>query len=81
MTVEEYDSKVELRKTIHDIDKTLREFDKYKDHPAVTFKGVGYIGYCGGCTISQGTNDPIVVERFKQLLIERKKELVEEFSK
>lgn len=81
MTVEEYDSKVELRKTIQDIDETLREFDKYKGHPAVTFKGIGYIGYCGGCTISKGTNDPIVVERFKQLLIERKKELVEEFSR
>lgn len=82
MTIEEYDNLAEIRKTIDEIDCVLKYLNEREDSQYSTFKGIGYIEWgCFAGFYGQGVNDPIVVERFKQLLIERKKELVEEFSK
>lgn len=82
MTIEEYDNLAEIRKTIDDIDRVLKYLNEHEDSQYSTFKGIGYIDWgCFTGLYGQGINDPVVVERFKQLLIERKKELVEEFSR
>lgn len=80
MTIEEYDNLAEIRKKINEIDCILKYLNEHEDSQYSTFKGIGFIEWSFGF-YWQGTNDPIVVERFKQLLIERKRELVEEFSK
>lgn len=80
MTIEEYDNLAEIRKTIDKIDCILKYLNEHEDSQYSTFKGIGFIEWCFGL-YWQGINDPVVVERFKQLLIERKKELVEEFSR
>lgn len=81
MTIEEYDSKKELRDAIDYVDKALYSISKIMEEDI----GVGIsplnsrILYASN--ISDLLKDQVFAKRLKKLLIERKKELVEEFSR
>lgn len=81
MTLEEYDSKKELRNAIDEIDKALHSISKIMEED----NGFGIsplnsrILYASN--ISDLLRDQVFAKRLKKLLIERKKELVEEFSR
>lgn len=80
MTIEEYDSKKGLRNTIDEIDKALYAISKLEEADKMclvlgsTWSTFAMDVYCA-------ISEPNITRRFKQLLIERKKELVEEFSR
>ena len=81
MTIEEYDSKKELMIAIDEIDKALcalSEAVKEREgiEPNLTSNRPLY-----ALRVLSAAIRPEIEQRFKQLLIERKKELVEEFSR
>ena len=77
MTIEEYDSKKELTNAIRRIDSAIYSVSIIMGE----VKPVYNSALSNAIDISCVIEDPVVAKRFKQLLIERKKELVEEFSK
>ena len=77
MTIEEYDSKKELTNAIRRIDSAIFSVSIIMGE----VKPVYNSALSNAIDISCVIEDPVVAKRFKQLLIERKKELVEEFSK
>ena len=77
MTVEEYDSKKGLTNAIRRIDSAIYSVSIIMGE----VKPVYNSALSNAIDISCVIEDPVVAKRFKQLLIERKKELVEEFSK
>ena len=79
MTIQEYDAKASIRKTIDDIDAVLCDLQSLKDGTSVIqFKGIGPAFFCG-CIVVHGINDEKIIEDFRQSIIRRKKELIEEF--
>jgi hypothetical protein len=83
MTVEEYDAKAGIRRTISDINLALKELETTKTREGLsqfTFNGIGPITRfsCVG-TIGYGVNDPVIIKEFKELLIRRRQELLDEF--
>ena len=82
MTVEEYDAKAGIRRTISDIDLALKELETTKTREGLgqfTFNGIGPITISCVGTIGYGVNDPVIIKEFKELLIRRKQELLDEF--
>lgn len=81
MTVEEYDSKKEVRDAIERIEKALYSISQIVEDN----KNKVFCSYDSrrlySIMICDTLDDPIIAEGIKQVLIERKKELVEEFSK
>lgn len=83
MTIKEYDEKAEIRKKIEAIDKIL---DEYKlREPCDGFRNAMFLGagistwYMG--TLSFYVPDDILADRLRELLLQRKQELIDEFSK
>ena len=81
MTIEEYDSKKRIRdaiecieKALHSISETVEENNKF----GIVFWNSRWLCALNICNVME---DPVIAEGIKQLLIERKKELVEEFSR
>ena len=81
MTVEEYDSKAGLRNAIDEKDKALYAISKLEEEPDEMCFGLGSIWSTFAMDVYCAISEPKITRRFKQLLIERKKELVEEFSR
>ena len=81
MTIEEYDSKKELRNAIDEIDKALHSISKImeEDNGVCLSPLNSRILYASN--ISDLLKDQVFAKRLKKLLIERNKELVEEFSR
>ena len=77
MTVEEYDSKKELMNAIRRIDSAIFSVSIIMGEVKPVYNST----LSNALDITCAIEDPVVAKRFKQLLIERKKELVEEFSK
>lgn len=77
MTVEEYDSKKGLTNAIRRIDSAIYSVSIIMGEAKPVYNSA----LSNAIDISCVIEDPVVAKRFKQLLIERKKELVEEFSK
>lgn len=81
MTIEEYDRKVEIRKKIDKIDKILEQYKlREQDHKKSSemFLGVGCSSWILG-EFSYYVGDEILEDRFKELLLQRKQELITEF--
>ena len=81
MTIEEYDSKKEIRDTLNQIDKCLEDYKRANESDFVTPMGVGlqlFYANVGSCT--SAVKDEVLMSRFKQLLLERKQELLNEFD-
>ena len=77
MTIEEYDAKAEIRNSLDEIDKCLRMM-AVKDND-VQRVGIGVNCYfLGAGPIMYYVTDNVFAERFKQLLLERKQELLDE---
>lgn len=81
MTIKEYDSKKELRDAIDYVDKALYSISQIiKENDSIV------VGLCNSrllytSNICDMLKDQAFAKRLKKLLIERKKELVEEFSR
>lgn len=82
MTIEEYDSKKEVRETISQIDRCLEDYKRVANKDSlITLMGVGlqlFYSSIGPTTTS--VKDKILSNRFKDLLLERKQELLNEFD-
>ena len=81
MTIKEYDSKKELRNAIDEIDKALYSISKIMEEDNGVCIGLMNARILYASNISDLLKDQVFAKRLKKLLIERKKELVEEFSK
>ena len=81
MTIEEYDNKKPIRKTIDNIDNILNELNPVDERDCIKSIGVVVNYNCICYPINFTTTDSILIERFKQLLLERKQELINEFEK
>ena len=81
MTIEEYDSKKELRNAIDEIDKALHSISKIMEEDNGACISLMNSRMLYASHISDLLKDQVFAKRLKKLLIERKKELVEEFSK
>lgn len=83
MTIEEYDKKKPIRKTIDNIDNILNELNSVDESKEDCIKSIGVVvRYTYICyPIDFTTTDSILIERFKQLLLERRQELINEFEK
>jgi hypothetical protein len=82
MTIEEFDNKSEIRKTIESIDKVLGEYKRREtcETNRCDFLGVGVSYWCFGIR-SYYIEDDILADRFKEMLLQRKQELIDEFCK
>ena len=81
MTIEEYDSKTGLRNSIERIEKALHSISRIvEENNKISIALCDSRRICV-LDICDVMDDPVITERIKQVLIERKKELVEEFSK
>ena len=81
MTVEEYDSKKRARDAIECIEKALHSISGIVEENnkfGIVFWNSRWL--CAS-NICNAMDDPVITEGIKQVLIERKKELIEEFSK
>lgn len=80
MTIEEFDKAVELRKRISRYDNILKRFNTLDKKD---FIGVGVIwrGCATGSRLDDSVDDEVVVEKFKEIIRERRDELVKEFEK
>ena len=81
MTIKEYDSKKELRNAIDEIDKALYSISKIMEEDNGVSISLSNSRILYALNISDLLKDQVLAKRLKKLLIERKKELVEEFSK
>lgn len=81
MTIEEYDSKKELRDAIDYVDKALYSISKIMEEENGVGISLSNYRIIYASNISDLLKDQVFVKRLKKLLIKRKKELVEEFSK
>lgn len=82
MTIQEYDSKSPIREKINQIDKALKALEDYcsrDENSMFYFEGIGPVGRFQGYCITNGVNDEIITQKFKAILLERKKELIDEF--
>lgn len=83
MTIEEYDNKKPIRKTIDNIDNILNELNSVDESKEDCIKSIGVVvryKYVSN-PIDLTTTDSILIDRLKQLLLERKQELINEFEK
>ena len=83
MTLEEFDKTKPIRKTIDNIDNILNELNSVDESEEDCIKSIGVVvNYNCVChPIYFTTTDSILIDRFKQLLLERKQELINEFEK
>ena len=79
MKIEEFDKKVELRRRISKYDDILRRFETLDKK---NFMGVGVVwrGYATGSRFDDSVDDEVVVEKFKEIIRERRDELIKEFE-
>lgn len=77
MTIEEYDKKKELRRKIAD----FAELEYAISHGSAKWGFGMTVNDSGMGALTTFISDPILIERFKQLLLERKQELINEFEK
>lgn len=82
MTIEEFDNKSEIIKAIESIDKVLGEYKRREtcETNRGDFLGVGVSYWCYRI-LSYYIEDDILADRFKEMLLQRKQELIEEFCK
>lgn len=73
MSIEDYDKASNARQVIKDIDKIIYDIDSSE------FGGICSKIYTVAFPFYHSVNDPILKERFKNLLIERKQELIKEY--
>lgn len=80
MTIEEFDKQVELRRRISKYDDILRRFETLDKK---NFIGVGVVwrGTVSGSRLDDSVDDEVVVEKFKEIIRERRDELIKEFEK
>lgn len=87
MTIQEYDAKYPIRKKLEQIDRALETLERSSQEndshimSMTKFRGIGTISWLGGTIITNEVEDEIITQRFKALLIERKQELLNEFTK
>ena len=82
MTIEEFDKKKDIRDKIEKIDRMLNEYklrEPCEGTRSAEFLGVGTSSWYLG-TVSLYIEDEVLADRFKQLLLQRKQELIDEFS-
>lgn len=82
MTIEEFDKRKPIMKAISDLDDIIGDLN-CDENASVFSKGIGAVTrFTAICTpVYSITDDAILIERFKQLLLERKQELINEFEK
>lgn len=82
MTTEEFDKKKPIVQAICDLDDIIGDLNR-DEGALVLSKGIGVITRCTvTCApVYSTTDDTILIDRFKQLLLERKQELINEFEK
>ena len=83
MTIKEYNIRKPIVEKINDIDEILKSFDYEIGDEHLLNVGIGIVrSYAFSYRpIYHIVNDKVLIDRFKQLLLERKQELINEFEK
>ena len=83
MTIEEYNIRKPIVEKINDIDEILKSIGYEIGDEHLLKVGIGIVrSYAFSYRpIYHIVNDKVLIDRFKQLLLERKQELINEFEK